>query len=105
MHMMHDLAIARPDLGRAHPFAFGEICRDEEMLVSIGAGLHHEIFANIDHDVRFPLPPAFDEDRRRWQFAWVSFHRASVYPGFDRFDFAAGQPGVVSEAAVMSIGE
>ncbi len=69
MHVVHDLAVAGPDLSRPYPFAFGEISRNKEMLVSIGSRFHNKILADIDHDVRLPLPPAFDEDRRRWQIA------------------------------------
>ena len=96
--MMHNLAVARPDLRGANPLAFGEICWHDEMLVGVLAWLDAKILADIDHDVRLAEAPAFDELGRARQVARITLRSAAIHPGFDGFYFAVGQPSVIGEA-------
>src|SRR5439155_13355723 len=105
VNVVYYFAITGPDLGGADPLPFLEIRGHDEVLVRVGTGTAYEVFTDVDYDVGFAQPPAFDKDRRRRQGARISLGCATVHPGLNGFDLARGQAGVISECAVMRVGE
>jgi hypothetical protein len=65
VYVVDDLAVAGADLGGADPAAFGEVGRDDEVVVGVLAGGNHVVLADVDDDVGLAELPAVCEDRRR----------------------------------------
>src|SRR5215472_14475148 len=103
--MMNQLAVPRKYLRGPNPLAFREICGDHKILVQVPSSRHQKALTNIDHEVRRPETPTFDERGSRGQIPWITFRHAFIYPGPDDVDLLLCQTRIICELAVSGICE
>ena len=95
---MNNALVAGQKFHGLHPFVFGEIRFDLEVLNVIRrVGFQREGFFHREDGIGFANAPAFGELWHGRQVFRIAFLRAAVHPGHDRVNFFLGQARVIRE--------
>ena len=98
--VVHDFAVAGPELDRLNPLRFREVCRDVEVLVfDHPVGRHGVLLLHFKDDVRRAHGPTVRVDRRGRHVLRVALGCACGHPAEEHFLFLGSQPALVQERA------